>query len=229
MNSNLLNETAIAKVNKTIAQKAPAADGIAARIRQRNRWRIKEALEDGEEFRQLKQQMGAKKFRQWVEKEEFNYSATLKSIKLYETFAGFSLDRIECLDLSTLFTLCQLKYRELLEKLRQQSLSERSQSKWTEAEIQEQMKQVRSQKKAAKPQPQPEEVGTGWRRVPGGGRALQLPLLHIDWLGALIEKVRKIENLTLVQLIKKMTLFFVERGQVPGISLPVLEGCLQVT
>ena len=217
MNSNLLNESTSAKLSEVIAQNtpepqiAPPVDPVAAKIRQRNRWRIKEALEDGEEFWRQKQQMGAKKFKQWVEKEEFNYTAISKFIKLYEIFASFPLERIEWIDLNTLFSLCQPRYRELLEKLR-------SLPKWTEAKIQSLMKQVRSQKKAEKPQPQTEEVGTGWRRLASGGRALQLPLLHEDWLSALIEKVRCLKNITLTQLIKEMTLFFVESGQVSGIS-----------
>ena len=217
MNSNLLNESTSAKLSEVIAQNtpepqiAPPVDPVAAKIRQRNRWRIKEALEDGEELWRQKQQMGAKKFKQWVEKEEFNYTAISKFIKLYEIFASFPLERIEWSDLNTLFSLCQPRYRELLEKLR-------SLPKWTEAKIQSLMKQVRSQKKAEKPQPQTEEVGTGWRRLASGGRALQLPLLHEDWLSALIEKVRCLKNITLTQLIKEMTLFFVESGQVSGIS-----------
>ncbi|HCF26718.1 MAG TPA: hypothetical protein DEV81_05810 [Cyanobacteria bacterium UBA11049] len=222
MHSNLLNASTSAKREPSIAQNAPKpqiaapVDPVAAKIRQRNRWRIEEALEDGEDFWRQKQQMGAKKFKQWVEKEEFNHAAISKFIKLYETFASFSLDRIEWVDLNTLFSLCQPRYRELLEKLRLLP-------KWTEAKIQELMKQVRSQKKAKKPQPQTEELGTGWKRLPGGGRALQLPLLHEDWLGVLIEKVRKIKNLTLTQLIKEMTLFFVECEQVYGISLRSLK------
>ena len=225
MNSNLLNESTSAKLSEVIAQNtpepqiAPPVDPVAAKIRQRNRWRIKEALEDGEELWRQKQQMGAKKFKQWVEKEEFNYTAISKFIKLYEIFASFPLERIEWIDLNTLFSLCQPRYRELLEKLR-------SLPKWTEAKIQSLMKQVRSQKKAEKPQPQTEEVGTGWRRLASGGRALQLPLLHEDWLSALIEKVRCLKNITLTQLIKEMTLFFVESGQVSGISWRNLKDCL---
>lgn len=202
MNSNLLNENKIAQ-NALESQIAAPVDLVAAKIRQRNRWRIKEALEDGEDFWRQKQQMGAKKFKQWVEKEEFNHATISKYIKLYETFANFPIEQIEWVDLNTLFSLCQPRYRELLEKLR-------SLPKWTEAKIQELMKQVREEKKAKKPQPQTEELGTGWRRLPGGGRALQLPLLHEDWLGALIEKVRCLKNITLTQLIKEMTLFFVE-------------------
>ena len=224
MNSNLLNESTSAKLSEVIAQNtpepqiAPPVDPVAAKIRQRNRWRIKEALEDGEELWRQKQQMGAKKFKQWVEKEEFNYTAISKFIKLYEIFASFPLERIEWSDLNTLFSLCQPRYRELLEKLR-------SLPKWTEAKIQSLMKQVRSQKKAEKPQPQTEEVGTGWRRLPSGGRALQLPLLHEDWLSALIEKVRCLKNITLTQLIKEMALFFVESGQVSGISWRNFKDC----
>lgn len=224
MNSNLLNENTSAKRERSIAQNAlepqiaPPVDLVAAKIRQRNRSRIEEALEDGEDFWRQKQQMGAKKFKQWVEKEEFNYTSISKFIKLYETFANFPIEQIEWVDLNTLFSLCQPRYRELLEKLRLLP-------KWTEAKIQELMKQCREEKKAEKPQPQTEELGTGWKRLPGGGRALQLPLLHEDWLSALIEKVRCLKNITLTQLIKEMTLFFVESGQVCGISLRNLKDC----
>lgn len=225
MNSNLLNKRTSAKCERSIAQNAPEpeiatpVDPVAAKIRQRNRWRIEEALEDGEDFWRQKQQMGAKKFKQWMKKEEFNHAAISKFIKLYETFVSFPLERIEWVDLNTLFSLCQPRYRELLEKLRLLP-------KWTDAKIQELMKQVRLQKKAEKPRPQAEELGelgTGWKRLPGGGRALQLPLLHEDWLSALIEKVRCFKNLTLTQLIKEMTLFFVQSGQVSGISLRSLK------
>lgn len=63
-----------------------------------------------------------------------------------------------------------------------------------------------------------EEPGSGWRRLPGGGRAYQLPLLHEDWLGTLIDRAREARNQTVTQLIRDMTLFFVEWGELPGMD-----------
>ncbi len=190
-------------------------DAIAAKLRSMNHWQLQEDLLRGEIYSQKKQTFKKlKEFKAWLEQQGFTWKNACKLIKLYETFSSFPLEQIEWVDVSTLFTLLQPKYQQLLQQMR-------SLPKWTDAQVQELMQGFRQQQKVQKPQPA--EKGTGWRQVPGGGRAYQLPLLHEDWLGVLIDKVRELKNQTLAQLVGEMTRFYVERGQVPGISIKGLE------
>ncbi len=185
-------------------------DPIAAQLRSMNRWQVKEDLLRGEIYWQQRQSFKRLKgFKAWLEQQGFAWKSACKYLKLYETFSNFPLEQIEWVDTDTLLTLLQPRYRELLEQLR-------SLPKWTDSKVQELMKSVRE--KVSKPKPLA-EPGTGWRQLPGGGRGYQLPLLHENWIGTLFEQVREIKNCTAAQLIEKVTLFFVERGQVPGISL----------
>ncbi len=187
-------------------------DPIAAQLRSMNRWQVKEDLLRGEVYWQKRQSFKRlKDFKVWLGQQRFTWKSACKYLKLYEAFSSFPLEQIEWVDIDTLLALLQPRYRQLLEQLR-------SLPKWTDSKLQELMKAVREQKKVSKPNPQAES-GTGWRQLPGGGRGYQLPLLHEDWIATLFERVREINNCTAAQLIEKVTLFFVERGQVPGISL----------
>ena len=52
------------------------------------------------------------------------------------------------------------------------------------------------------------------------GRILLPKILpYEDWLGTLIERIRKIRNQTLAQIITEMTLLFVNQNKVKGITL----------
>lgn len=118
----------------------------------------------------------------------FTWKNACKYIKLYETFGSFPLDQIGWVDLATLFGLCQPRYRQLLESLRLLSI-------WMDAQVQELMQQAREAIKKEKPRLV--EPGTGWRQLPGGGRGYQLPMLHVEELGVLIEKALDITNQTM--------------------------------
>lgn len=196
------------------------ADPIAAGIRLLKHRLVREVLVVGEYYWQAKQSFKKlKDFKVWLEKQKFPWKDACKNIKMYETFADFSLSQIGYCSIDTLSALCQPKYKELLEQLR-------SLPKWADTKIQELMKLVREQKKVGSRKPEvesKEKDGSGWRRLKTGGRVYQLPILHEDWLGTLIEQVREIKNQNLTQIIKEMALFFVERGRVPGISLRGLE------
>lgn len=187
------------------------ADPIAARMRLNNRFRVQEAIADGEIFWQKQQSFKRlKDYKDWLVTQGFTWKNVCKYIKLYQTFASFPLDQIGWVDLATLFGLCQPRYRQLLEELRRFS-------KWPDAHVQELMQQSREAMKKEKPRLV--EPGTGWRQLPGGGRGYQLPMLHIDWLGVLIEKALNITNQTLSQLIQDVVVFFISQGQVPGLSV----------
>lgn len=186
-------------------------DPIAAQLRLSNHHRVRDALADGEMYWQWRQSFKKlKDFKICLQEQHFTWKQACKHIKLYEVFAEFPFKQISWVDLQTLFQLCQPRYRELLQQLR-------SLPTWTESVVQELMQQWRDEHK--KKRPQTEEIGTGWRQLPGGGRGYQLPMLHIDWLGVLIERATKIRNSTVSQLIHDMTLFFVNSGLVPGLSL----------
>lgn len=186
-------------------------DPVAARIRLNNRFRVQEAIVDGEIFWQKQQTFKRlKDYKDWLVVQGFTWKNVCKYIKLYKTFASFSLDQIGWVDLATLFGLCQPRYRELLESLRPLSI-------WTDAQVQELMQQLRSAIKKEKPRIV--KPGTGWRQLPGGGRGYQLPMLHVDWLGVLIERALQIRNQTLSQLIQDVVVFFISKGQVPGLSV----------
>lgn len=191
-------------------------DETAARIRLIRLSKVREALVEGEYFWQKKQSFkNLKEFKAWLQEQEFTWKDAAKQIKLYETFANFPLEQIGWVSLDTLSALCQPKYRELIKAMR-------SLLCWTEVKVQELMALVRSatkERSRALNSSYYEEPGTGWRRLPGGGRALQLPLLHEDWLSTLVDRIRQVKNLTLTQVIKESILFFVQQGQVPGISL----------
>ena len=94
-------------------------DPVAARIRLNNRFRVQEAIADGE-ILSLKQQSfkRLKDYKDWLVAHGFTWKNAGKYIKLYQTFASFSLDQIGWVDIATLFGLCQPRYRELLESLR---------------------------------------------------------------------------------------------------------------
>ncbi len=187
-------------------------DPVAARIRSRNEKRVKEALEEGLDYASRRQGKTLKEFKAWATEQGFVYATACKYMKLYETFKHFVLEQIGWVDINLLFKLCQPRYKELLEQMRSLPL-------WTNVKVEELIDRFRAAKKAQKPKPATEEPGTGWRQLPGGGRGLQLPLVHEDWLSTLIERVRSLRNQTLTQLVKDMTLFFVEWGEVPGITL----------
>lgn len=192
----------------------PPVDPIAARLRLNNRFRINEAIADGEIYWQYKQNFKKlKDFKIWLEEQHFTWKNAAKYIKLYETFASFPLDQIAWVDLQTLFQLCQPRYKGLLQQL--QSIAV-----WTDVRVRELMQQWCDKHK--KERSQNEEPGTGWRQLPGGGRGYQLPMLHIDWLGVLIERARKIRNQTIVQLVRDMTVFFVEAGEAPGLTVKAI-------
>lgn len=192
-------------------------DETAARIRLIKLGKVREALVEGEYFWQKKQSFkNLKEFKAWLQEQEFSWKDAAGQIKLYETFANFPLEQIGWVSLNTLLALCQPRYRELKEAMRAISC-------WSEVKVQELMRLVRSnalkKRSSALNSSHYEEPGTGWRRLPGGGRALQLPLLHEDWLSTLVDRIRQLKNLTLTQVIKESILFFVQQGQVPGISL----------
>lgn len=200
-------------------------DPIAARLRLNNHHRIREAIADGEMYWQCKQNFNKlKDFKDWLEVQHFTWKTACKYLKLYEVFAEFSITQIGWVDLQTLFQLCQPRYKELLQQLRSLPV-------WTETKIQELMQQWRDSRKKERPnKSEPRgligedtsptaRLVTGWRQLPGGGRGYQLPMLHIDWLGVLIERAKKIRCCTVSQLVADMTVFFVEAGLAPGLSV----------
>lgn len=195
---------------------------IAARLRANNQWRVRESIVDGEAYWQEKQSFKKlKDFKNWLTAQGFSWAIACKFIKLYETFAGFAIEQIGWVHPSILFTLTQPKYRPLLEQLR-------SLPTWTDCAVHDAIKTFNSahQREKLKSQTdreQPQEPGTGWRQVPGGGRAYQLPLLHEDWLGTLIERIRQIRNQTLAQIITEMALLFVNQNKVKGITLKEID------
>lgn len=223
MHSTQFNETALANLNEVsdrveleqhLEQQAnPFAqeptDPIAARIRGRNRWRVREALETGEEFLQEKHKRGTKGFKEWLGLQGFALVAASKLIKLFEVFQNFSLDQIEWVTPETLESLALPRYEKLRKQLR-------SLSKWTDAKVQELMKQEREQNKTQKLQ---SKLGkeAGWRQVPGGGRAFKLPLLHDEETGMRIVQLVEEKNQTVQQVIKEaIALLF---GTLPGTTL----------
>jgi hypothetical protein len=208
----------IAKVRAT-----EPVNPIAVRLRANNQWRVRESIVDGEAYWQEKQSFKKlKDFKNWLTAQGFSWATACKLIKLYETFAGFAIEQIGWVHPSILFTLTQPKYRPLLEQLR-------SLPTWTDCAVHDAIKafntahQQEKLKSQTETSEQPKEPGTGWRRVPGGGRAYQLPLLHEDWLGTLIERIRKIRNQTLAQIIAEMTLLFVNQNKVKGITLKEID------
>lgn len=198
---------------QTVTRAIPLADPMAARIRANNYWRVRETILGGELYWQQKQSFKKlREFKVWLADQGFCWNTACKLIKLYETFAGFPIDQIAWVSVDNLYVLAQPRHKELLEELR-------SQSQWTDTLVQQAVKLFRGTKKAKESKPKIEEPGSGWRRAPGGGRAYQMPLLHDDWIGTLIERIREIKNQTLSHIIGEMALLFVNSGKVPGITL----------
>lgn len=169
-------------------------DPVAARLRAKNHQRVKEDIETGELLWQKKQSFKRlKDFKVWLVQQGFAPKSAYKYLKLYETFACFPIEQIEWVDIDTLCTLCQPRYRSLLQKLRSLPL-------WVDAKVQELMEQFRAQKKPHKPGL---EKDAGWRQVPGGGRAFKLPLLHDEQTGMRLVQIQKEKNQTVQQIIKE--------------------------
>lgn len=169
-------------------------DPVAARLRAKNHWRVREDIGTGELLWQKKQSFKRlKDFKDWLVQQGFAPKSACKYLKLYETFACFPIEQIEWVDINTLSTLCQPKYRSLLQKLR-------SLPKWVDARVQELMQLFREQQKTQKPG---QEKDAGWRQVPGGGRAFKLPLLHDEETGMRIVQIQKEKNQTVQQIIKE--------------------------
>lgn len=169
----------------------PPIDPIAARLRLNNRLRVQDALTDGELFWQKRQDFKLlKDFKVWLIEQGFTWKNVCKYIKLYETFASFELTQIAWVDLSTLFQLCQPRYKELLEKLRSLSV-------WTDARVSELMQEWREVTKKTKAKTTP-----GLINLPTGGRAFQFPLLHDDKTIADILKLLNERCVTPIALLK---------------------------
>lgn len=203
MNSNQ-NTQAIAtgQVNCYLESRTPEpVDPLAARLRANNHQRVREDIETGKLLFLKKQSTKRlKDFKVWLDGYGFAYQSACKYIKLYQTFASFPLEQISGVDINTLSSLCQPKYRALLLLLR-------SLPKWVDATLVELMQQFRSEQKASreqqKTQKPPQEKDAGWRQVPGGGRAFKLPLLHDEETGMRIVQIQKEKNQTVQQVIKE--------------------------
>lgn len=203
MNSNQ-NPQAIAtgQDNCDLESRTPEpVDPVAARLRAINHQRVREDIETGKLlFFQKQSCKRLKDFKVWLDSYGFAYQSACKYLKLYQTFASFPLEQISGVDINTLSTLCQPKYRALLPLLR-------SLPKWVDVKIVELMQQFWSEQKAEreqqKTQKPPQEKNAGWRQVPGGGRAFKLPLLHDEETGMRIVQIQKEKNLTVHQVIKE--------------------------
>ena len=201
---------------------APPVDPIAAKLRLNNSWRIREGLNAGELYFQKKQSFKKlKEFKKWLEEQGFTWKNACKFLKMYETFAEFSLEQIEWVDINTLFQLMQPRYKELLEQLRKLP-------KWIYSQVVELMQQFRELKKENAPKPQPEEGG--WIRFPVGVRAFKLPLLYDEETGIKILQLVKLKNSSIRQIIKEaiaMLLKSEEEKQIKCMSESRIDNALQ--
>lgn len=163
---------------------------VAEKIDELNAGEIEIALKKGELYRQQRQRLSVAGFKLWLNQNGFTFAIAAKYMNLAKTFGKFSPQCIGKIALSTLFALCQPKYKKLVSKLRGFA--------WTEAKIATAMQQEREIYQALKPKEAPK---TGLKSVPTGGRAYQFPLLHNDEAIAKLLKLLKNRNITPVQLL----------------------------
>lgn len=170
----------------------PPTDKIAATIRLIKLGKVREALVEGKYYWDKRQNFKKlKDFKAWLEQQGFTWKDACKHIKLYETFAKFSLEQIGWLSLDTLFALCQPKYLRLVEQLH-------CGTRWIDTKIQELMKVCRQQQKKLE---KPKRERTGLVNLACGGRAFQFPLLHDDKAIAQILRIQEYrQDATLTQL-----------------------------
>ncbi len=167
-------------------------DRIAQKIDELNAQEIEIALKKGALYSQRRRSMSRDGFKIWLNQNGFTGAIAAKYINLAKTFVNFSPQCIGKIALSTLFALCQPKYKKLVCKLRGFA--------WTEAEIQAAMQQERESQKAEREQ-QPVAPKTGLLCVPSGGRAFQFPLLHDDEAIAKLLQILENRHITPVQLL----------------------------
>ena len=167
-------------------------DRIAQKIDELNAQEIEIALKKGELYSQRRRSMSRDGFKIWLNQNGFTGAIAAKYINLAKTFVNFSPQCIGKIALSTLFALCQPKYKKLVCKLRGFA--------WTEAKIQAAMQQERETQKAEREQ-QPNVPKTRLISVPTGGRAFQFPLLHNDEAIAKLLQILENRNITPVQLL----------------------------
>ena len=167
-------------------------DRIAQKIDELNAQEIEIALNKGAIYWQRRRSMSRDGFKIWLNQNGFTGAIAAKYINLAKTFVNFSPQCIGKIALSTLFALCQPKYKKLVCKLRGFA--------WTEAKIQAAMQQERETEKAEREQ-QPNVPTTGLISVPTGGRAFQFPLLHNDEAIAKLLQILENRNITPVQLL----------------------------
>ncbi len=184
---------------------ANCKEDIANRIHERNRRRIKDALADGCDYLRLSKILRGDTFKKELESIGKSAAEAMKYAKLYQVFAGFSIESLARVSLPTLFALCQKRYQQLVVKLR-------SLPPQTEVQIQQLMAQKREQQKADKPK----RERSGLINLPSGGRAFQFPLLHDDEVIAKVLRLLEYrEDLTPVQLLgEAIALLFEQEDRV---------------
>ncbi len=183
-------------------------DRIAQKIDELNAQEIEIALNKGALYWQRRRSMSRDGFKIWLSQNGFTHAVAAKYITFVKEFANFSPQCIGKIALSTLFALCQPKYKKLVCKLRGFA--------WTEAKIQAAMQQERETQKAERAQ-QPVAPKTGLLGVPSGGRAFQFPLLHEDEAIAKLLQILENRNITPVQLLAlAIALLFEKTAGVSG-------------
>jgi len=190
-----LEEHITAQAQSIAPEFNPPTDTISAKIRRLRYEAVREGVLQGEYF--LEQRQGfckLKNFKIWLVEQGFYWRDVCQQIKLYETFSAFPLTQIGWVSLSALFQLCQPRYKDLVQQMRSIPV-------WIDTKVQELMQQWRKKRKAESPTVEPSEGG--WMRVPGGGRAFKLPLLHSEEAGMQIVELQQGKNQTVVQVIKE--------------------------
>ncbi|HCF28695.1 MAG TPA: hypothetical protein DEV81_16160 [Cyanobacteria bacterium UBA11049] len=182
-------------------------DRIAQKIDELNAQEVEIALKKGVLYSQRRRSMSRDGFKIWLTQNGFTGAIAAKYINLAKTFVNFSLECIGKIALSTLFALCQPKYKKLVCKLRGFA--------WTEAKIQAAMQQERETQKAETEQ-QPAAPKTGLIGVPSSGRAFQFPLLHDDEAIAKLLQILENRNITPVQLLIEAIALLFEK--IPDVS-----------
>lgn len=183
-------------------------DRIAQKIDELNAQEIEIALNKGALYWQRRRIMSLEAYKIWLAQNGFTHAVAAKYITFVKEFANFSPQCIGKIALSTLFALCQPKYKKLVCKLRGFA--------WTETKIQAAMQQERETQKAEREQ-QRVATKTGLISVPRGGRAFQFPLLHDDEAIAKLLQILENQNITPVQLlVLAIALLFEKIPDVPA-------------
>jgi hypothetical protein len=162
-------------------------------IRRKNRAVIENALSVGQRFLETKQGLKRLEYKIFLGEIGWSIVKANKYAKLAKTFADFSLDQIEQLELTTLFSLCLPKYSDLVEKLH-------SIPQLTQQKLEQLMKEFCQQSK-----PRLTKPVSGWKPVPGGGRCYQF-VAHDDELGVSIERHAQKKAVLPVQVVKEAML-----------------------